>query len=72
MFNIVYNRGGEAEVSGGCIGFYIFLWELSVQFDGKSSVWSKEVLCCVVRCYIFILVYNRGSEVEVSGGCTII
>ena len=28
MFNIIYNRGSEVEVSGGCIGLLLFFIEV--------------------------------------------
>ncbi len=39
--------------------------ELSVQSNGETGVCAGEVRCK----FIFILLYNRGAELQVSGGC---
>ena len=69
IFILVYNRGGGAHVSGGCILIFIIfccIWKL--------SVWRMRVGCMLVKVrwsslLFFILVYNRAEGAEMSGGC---
>ena len=53
MFNIIYNREVEVEVSGGCTFILLFIRKASVQCGGKVGV----LLCCGVSVVVFVYFY---------------
>ena len=51
IFIILYNREARGQLSGGCTGYYNFLWKSSVQLESRVYDVVRQVCASERRVY---------------------